>query len=269
MLKWLLRAGASREKRGRRLKGGSGLVAVVTSGKGGAGKSTLASGLACALARAGQRVLVIDADAGLRSLDIMLGVSERAVYDLSDIFARRCEPAGAIVPAAVCDGVFVIPAPGTLGQMCAPEEMRYLVRGLAAHYDTVLVDCPAGIGGGFRTASAGADRALVVCTPDTLCARDAQIVSSLLEGEKISSRLVINRLRPRPILKGRMPDIDAVMDVAQLPLLGVVPEDEAVAVANANGRPLPWNSPASRCFANIAARFTGNSVPLAPLSKMA
>lgn len=244
------------------------MIAVITSGKGGAGKSTVSAGLACALARDGQRVLVIDADAGLRSLDLMLGIGERAVHDLSDIFARRCEPIRAVCPSSVCDGVFVIPAPGMLEDMCTPDEMRYLCRGLSKHYDTVLVDCPAGIGQGFRTAIAGADRALIVATPDMVCARDAQIVSAHLDKEGIPCKLVINRLRPRPVMRGRMPDIDEVMDAAQVPLLGVIPEDEAVAVANANGTPLPWGSYASRCFVNIAARFVGRAIPLAKLSKM-
>ncbi len=243
------------------------MVAVITSGKGGAGKSTLCAGLSCALAREGRRILAIDADAGLRSLDWMLGV-ESAVYDLSDIFARRCTPAQAIAPASVCEGVDMISAPIDREQMCSPQEMRYLCRGLAKYYDTVLVDCPAGIGQGFHTAIAGADRALIVATPDNVCAKDALTVSNLLEREHIPCRLVINRLRPRPIKRGKMPDIDEVMDRAGVPLLGVIPEDEAVSVANANGLPLPWENRASRCFRNIAARFMGRTVPLAPLSAM-
>ena len=244
------------------------MIAVVTSSKGGAGKSTVSAGLACALAREGQRVLVIDADAGLRSLDLMLGIEERAVYDLSDIFARRCEPIRAITPSSVADGVFVIPAPGTLEEKCTPEEMQYLCRGLASHYDTVLIDCPAGIGRGFRVATAPADRAIIVATPDMVCARDAQIVSGHLDAAGISCKMVINRLRPRPVMKGKMPDIDEVMDAAQVPLLGVIPEDEAVSIANANGKPLPLSSFTSRCFSNIAARFMGRSVRLANLAKM-
>ncbi|MGN0172009.1 MAG: septum site-determining protein MinD [Acutalibacteraceae bacterium] len=244
------------------------MIAVVTSGKGGAGKSTVSAGLACALARDGQQVLVIDADAGLRSLDLMLGIGDRSIHDLADIFARRCEPIRAVCPSSVCNGVFVIAAPGTLEEMCTPDEMRYLCRGLSAYYDTVIVDCPAGIGSGFRTAIAGADRAIIVATPDMVCARDAQIVSTHLDKEGIPCKMVINRLHPKPVMKGKMPDIDEVMDAAQVPLLGVIPEDEAVAVANANGAPLPWNSYASRCFTNIAARFVGRSVPLAKLSKM-
>lgn len=244
------------------------MIAVVTSGKGGVGKSTVSMGLSCALARAGQRVLVIDTDAGLRSLDILLGIADIAVHDLSDIFARTCEPAAAIYESPLCPNVFVIPAPATLEGLCSPAEMQYLCRGLAEHYDTVIIDCPAGIGRGFRTAVAAADRAILVATPDAVCARDAYITSTQLDRIDISYKMIINRLRPRAVMKGQLPNIDEIMDVAQVPLLGVIPEDEAVTLATANGQALPKKCPAVTCFDNIAARFCGQSVPLAKLKNM-
>ena len=143
-----------------------------------------------------------------------------------------------------------------------------LCRGLAGHYDRVIIDCPAGLGRGFDTAVAAADRALVVTTPDTVCARDAQIVARLLDDRRIPSHLLINRLRPAKVMDGSMPDVDEIIDTAGIRLLGIVPEDEAVAVANANGRPLPADCHAALCFANIARRFLGESVPLARLEKM-
>lgn len=245
-----------------------GTVSVITSGKGGAGKSTVTAGLGCALARLGYKVLLLDGDAGLRSLDLMLGIGGNAVYDMSDIFAGQCEPIRAIYPSPVCSNVFVVPAPVSLERMCSPDDMRRLCNGFARYYEHVLIDCPAGIDRGFSCAAAAAERALVVTTPDMVCARDAQIVSRLLEDRQIPARLIINRLRPAPVMAGKMPDVDEIIDTAGLQLLGILPEDEAVAVANANGLPLPSDCNASFCFANIARRYLGQTVPLAKLEKM-
>lgn len=152
--------------------------------------------------------------------------------------------------------------------MCSAEDMRRLCRGLNRYYDRVIIDCPAGVGPGFATAVAAADRALIVTTPDMVCARDAQIVSRLLEEHGVASRLIINRLRPAKVMDGSMPDVDEIIDTAGVQLLGIIPEDEAVAVANANGRPLPADCHAATCFANIARRYAGESVPLARLERM-
>lgn len=243
------------------------VIVVVTSGKGGVGKSTVSVGLACTLAQTGQRVLLIDTDAGLRSLDLMLGIDE-AVYDLSDIFARRCETSAAICESPICPNVFLIPAPTTLDGLCTPTEMQYLCEGLAQVYDTVIIDCPAGIGRGFQTAIASADRAIIVATPDPVCARDAYITSTHLDRLNISYKMVINRLRPRAVMKAKMLDLDEVIDMAGVPLLGVIPEDEAVTLATANAQLLPKKSNAALCFRNIASRFCGQAVPLARLEKM-
>lgn len=244
------------------------MIAVVTSGKGGVGKSTVCLGLSCALAKSGQRVLVIDTDAGLRSLDILFGLTDQTVYDLSDIFAGRCTPQDAIAASPLCENVFVIAAPPSVETIPSPEDMQYLCRGLAEHYDTVLIDCPAGIGHGFQSAIAAADRAIIVATPDAVCARDAYIASEKLDRLGISYKMIINRLRPKAVMKGKLPDIDEIMDVAQVPLLGVIPEDEAVTLATANGKALDKKSYAAACFQNIAGRFCGNAVPLARLEKM-
>lgn len=244
------------------------MIAVVTSGKGGVGKSTVCVGLACALAERGQRVLVIDTDAGLRSLDLMMGVAESAVHDLADIFTRDCDPQSTICPSPLHQNIFVIPAPSSLEDLCTPAEMEYLCRGLAEHFDTVLIDCPAGLGRGFETAVAAADRAILVATPDMVCARDAYLTAARLDERHLSYKMIINRLRPRAVKKGSMLDIDEVMDIAQVPLLGVIPEEEAVTLATANGRAFPKNSYAAACLGNIAARFCGEPVKLARLDKM-
>lgn len=245
-----------------------GQICVVTSGKGGAGKSTVTAGLGYALARSSGRVLLIDADAGLRSLDLMLGIGGTAMYDLSDVLAGNCEPVRAIYSSPVCSNVFVLPAPVRPEDMCSPTQMKKLCAGLAQYYDPVIIDCPAGMGRGFETAVAAAERALIVTTPDMVCARDAQIVARMLEDRGVSSRLLINRLRPAKVMDGSMPDVDEIIDTAGVQLLGIIPEDEAVAVANANGRPLPADSAAAQCFGNIARRFRGETVPLARLEKM-
>lgn len=240
------------------------MIAVVTSGKGGVGKSTVCAGLAFALAKQGQRVLLIDTDAGLRSLDYMLGVADRTVFDLADILSRECDPQSAIYQSPLCENLFVIPAPAT-PIVIDPEEMRYLCGGLAEHYDTVLIDCPAGLGSGFRAAVAAADRAILVTTPDPICAQDAYITSTHLDRENLSYKMIVNRLRPRAVKKGLLLNIDEVMDAAQVPLLGVIPEDEALTFATANAAAFPEKSPSAVCFRNIAARFTGQAVPLAKI----
>lgn len=239
-----------------------GTVTVVTSGKGGAGKSTVSAGLGCALARLGRNVLLLDGDAGLRSLDLILGVGGEAVYDLSDVFAGRCEPIRAIYPSPIQARVSVIPAPVDLSQLCSPRDLRRLCHGFIRYYDDVIVDCPAGVGEGFETAIAGADRALVVTTPDLVCARDAGIVSRLLTSRGLPARLLINRLRVAPILKGKTPDVDDVIDMAGLQLIGILPDDEKVALASANGQPLPSDCEALEAFDNIALRLCGEDVPL-------
>lgn len=244
------------------------MIAVVTSGKGGVGKSTVCMGLSCALAKRGKRVLVIDTDAGLRSLDLMFNVADDAVYNLQDVLLRRCEPSKAIFASPLAEGVFVMPAPEHADGIADLAAFSYLCRGLAEHYDVVLIDCPAGIGRGFKAAASVADRAIIVATPDPVCARNAYLTSVELDKLGLSYKMIINRLRPRAVIKGKLLDIDTVMDTAQVPLLGVVPEDDTVTFSTAAGQPLPKKSNARRCFDNIAARFCGESVPLAKLKSM-
>ncbi len=238
------------------------MISVVTSGKGGAGKSTVCAGIGCALAHRGRRVLLVDGDAGLRSLDVMLGIAGTAVYDIADVLSGDCQPGNAIYPSPICPNVFVLPAPVELEKLASPTDMASVCRGFSRYYDEVIIDCPAGIGRGFETAVAGADRAFVVTTPDMVCARDAQIIARILRKRNIPARLIINRLRPEPITRGLMPDIDELIDTAGLQLIGVLPEDEDVAVANAYGKPLPVESTAGTCFANIAGRYVGDDIPL-------
>lgn len=245
-----------------------GRIVVVTSGKGGAGKSTVSVGLGSALARAGASVLLVDGDAGLRTLDLLLGVGQDVVYDLEDIFEGRCEPIRAIYPSKLYNGVSLVPAPARLEGLCSPTDMRRLCRGFAQHYDFVFIDCPAGTGRGFDTAVAAAESALVVTTPDPICARDAAIVGDLLAEQDVPSRLVINRLRVTPILQGKLPDLDKIIDTAGIQLIGAIPEDDELAVATAGGKPMSERGMTAECFCNIARRLCGEEVPLAPLHKL-
>ena len=243
-------------------------ITVVTSGKGGAGKSTVSAGLGYALARAGASVLLIDGDAGLRNLDLLLGIGQEIVFDLSDIFAGNCEPIRAVYPSAMCENLSLLPAPSKLEGLCSAAELRALCRGFARHYDFVFIDSPAGTGEGFETAVGAADSALVVTTPDAICARDAGVIGDMLAARDMEARLIINRLRVLPVLQGKMPDIDTIIDTAGIRLIGVIPEDEHVTLAGANGRPLPDRGVAKDCFVNIARRLCGDYVPLADLQKM-
>lgn len=242
-------------------------ITVVTSGKGGAGKSTVSAGLGCALASAGARVLLIDGDAGLRSLDLMLGIGQQIVYDLSDVAAGNCEPESAIYSSEICPRLSLLPAPTKLDDLCGAPDIRDICRKVSDRYDFILIDCPAGTGAGFLAAVEAADRALVVTTPDAVCARDAGVVGDMLWERQIPARLIINRLRVTPVLQGKMPDIDTVIDTAKIQLIGVIPEDEHITVAGANGLPLPDRGIAVTCFDNIARRLCGEDIPLADLQK--
>lgn len=246
-----------------------GIITVITSGKGGVGKSTLCAGIGCALAEKGQKVLIIDGDAGMGSLDIILGVSQKKVFDLADVFEGKCEPFRAIYRSPVYRGVSMIPAPRTLDKLASQSIMRRMCRGYARHYDQVIIDCPAGIGPGFASACGAANRALIITTPDLVGSRDAAIVGQMLKHGGISSRLIINRLRATPIIRGKAPDVDDVIDTVNVRLLGIVPEDEVIAFSAANGMPLSGNRPAVEAYRNIARRLIGENVPLMDLQKYA
>ena len=247
-----------------------GAITVITSGKGGVGKSTTSVGLACALAQRDRRVLLIDGDAGLRSLDRMLGVEASLVYDISDVVAGRCEPARAIYPCPDFPGLFLLPAPGLEENTVSPELMRRLVPMLAPYYDHVLIDSPAGVGTGFLSAVAAAQRALIVSNPDPVCVRDSSIVRRLLEQQGImEQRLVINRFQYSRSKKiGCFEDLDAMIDESGIRLIAVIPEDVQLAAASAKAHPAPSRSSGAMAYARLAARLEGERVPLAPLRRL-
>lgn len=239
---------------------------LVTSGKGGSGKSTFSANVGVALARMGKRVLLIDTDTGLRALDLMLSVADRVVYDLSDVLLGRCETIKAIVETDI-ENLSLLPAPTLEGEFSG-SGIEKLCRGLAQYYDYVLIDSPAGVGSGMEAAAAGADRAVVVSTADPVSIRDADQVARVLLRRGITDiRLVINRIVPKLVRKKAPGGLDRAIDMAALRLLGIVPEDAKVTASVYTGKPaaLLKKSAAATAFGNIARRITGEDVPLMKL----
>lgn len=244
-----------------------GVSVVITSGKGGVGKSTVSVGLGRALSQRGRRVLLVDCDAGLRSLDRMTGTEENLVFDISDVVCGRCAPAEAIYPCAGGAGLFLLPAPSLGENMIRPGVMRKLVPLLKRYYDYVLLDSPAGVGGGFRAAACAADRALIVCSPDPVCVRGVNSVRGLLEELELrETRLIINRFNGRFFDEtGVYGDLDSVIDAAGVQLFGVVPEDFTMAAAFLKGGEAKSGSKGMMALCRIAGRLEGETIPVLEL----
>lgn len=240
---------------------------VITSGKGGTGKTSLTGGVGSCLAALGHQVLCIDMDIGLRNLDLNLGLSDRALMDFTDVLCGRCPLERAAVPHPVIQGLNLITAPVNLPDEPLSEyAMRDLVRQAKQKYDYILMDSPAGLGEGFRLACCGADRAIVVSTTDSSALRDAQRTVSVLRKQLPQLHLVVNRVQPK-ILRRLHTTIDDAMDTAGLPLLGIVPEDPQVILSANRGEPLILcaSRGAAIAYLNIAKRLTGQKVPLMKL----
>ncbi len=240
-----------------------GIAVAVTSGKGGTGKTSVTGGVASALALRGRRVLCIDMDIGLRNLDISLGLSDRALMDFSDVALGRCPLSRAAVSCPAVKGLDLLTAPMSLPAELTGEAVVSLLNTARDVYDYVVIDSPAGLGGGFRLAVCGADRALVVATSDAASLRDAQRTVSELDSLK-QVHLVMNRVQPK-LLRRLSATIDDAMDAAGLPLIGVVPEDNRVILCANLGRPLVTASAArgaALACKNIAARLEGVQIPI-------
>lgn len=245
-----------------------GISAVITSGKGGVGKSTVSVGLGRALAARGRRVLLIDCDAGLRSLDRMTGTEEKLVFDIADIVYGRCAPIEAIYNCGPAQSeesnLFLVAAPASAENMIKPAVMQKLIPLLKQYYDYVLLDSPAGLGSGFKAASCAADKALVVCSPDPVCVRGNFAVKSILDEMGVKEkRLVINRFNADLFDKtDAYDDLDKVIDETGIRLFGVVPEDFSLAAFLKGERAKP-ESPAMKALSRIAGRFEGENIPIA------
>lgn len=239
-----------------------GTVIAITSGKGGTGKTSITGAVAASLALMGRRVLAIDMDIGLRNLDITLGLNDRALMDFSDVALGRCPLDRAVVGHPDLKNLFLLTAPMSLPAGLTLERVNALLAAAREEYDYVLIDSPAGLGAGFRFATCGADRVLVVATNDASSLRDAQRTVAELDGVR-QIHLVMNRIQPKLLRKLRT-TIDDAMNTAGLPLMGVVPEDAKVMLSANLGRPLTSHGrygAAMACW-NIAQRLEGLHVPV-------
>ena len=245
-----------------------GEVIVITSGKGGVGKTTSTANLGTGLAKLNKKVVLIDTDIGLRNLDVVMGLENRIVYNLVDVIEGNCKLKQALIRDKRYETLFLLPAAQTKDKTSVtPEQMKNLTEQLATEFDYVLLDCPAGIEQGFKNAIAGADRALVVTTPEVSAVRDADRIIGLLEANEIKkTQLIVNRLRSEMIKRGDMMSADDVIDILAVELIGQVPDDEHIVVATNNGEPLVGdNSLAGQAYMNICRRITGEQVPFLDL----
>ncbi|MEZ4357165.1 MAG: septum site-determining protein MinD [Eubacteriales bacterium] len=246
-------------------------VIVVTSGKGGVGKTTTSANLGAGLAIEGKKVVLVDTDIGLRNLDVVLGLENRIVYDLVDVIEGTCRLKQALIKDKRFSGLFLLPAAQTRDKNAVtPDQMRSLISDLEKEFDYILIDCPAGIEQGFKNAIAGAKSAIVVAMPEVSSVRDADRIVGLLSAEGIDDvYLLINRIRQSLVNQGDMLGIDDTLEVLGLDLIGVVPDDEEVIRATNLGEPLisDKKAPAGQAYKNITKRILGEEVPFMDLNK--
>lgn len=244
---------------------------VITSGKGGVGKTTSSANLGTALALSGKKVCLVDTDIGLRNLDVVMGLENRIVFDLVDVVEGRCRLPQALIKDKRFEELYLLPAAQTSDKSAVtPEQMIDIIRQLRQDFDYVLIDCPAGIEQGFKNAVAGADKAIVVTTPEVSSMRDADRIIGLLEKEEIEPpKLIINRVRSHMLKNHEMLDVDEIVRTLSIELIGIVEDDEEVIKATNKGEPvaLEPNSKASIAYRNIARRLLGESVPLQSLEQ--
>ena len=243
---------------------------VVTSGKGGVGKTTTVANIGTGLAMLDKRTGVVDTDIGLRNLDVILGLENRIVYNLVDVINGKCRLKQALIKDKRHPELYLLPSAQTKDKSAvSPEQMIKLTEELREEFDFVLLDCPAGIEQGFRNAIAGADKALVVTTPEVSAIRDADRIIGLLEADGIQDiHLIINRLRPDMIARGDMMSVEDVTEILAIDLLGVIPDVESVVIATYQGEPVVGEeSPAGKGYENICRRLTGEEIPVTDFSR--
>jgi septum site-determining protein MinD len=240
-----------------------GRAIVITSGKGGVGKTTTTCNLGAALAQLGASVVLVDADIGLRNLDVVMGLENRIVYHVVDVVQGKCAAHKALIKDRRLDNLWLLPASQTDDKdSVTPDDMRKLIAELKVNHEYVLIDCPAGIEQGFKNAIAGADEAVVVATPEVSSIRDADRVVGLLAAQSISTRLIVNRISAHMVKKGDMLSQADVIEILALDMLGAVPLDEHVVASTNKGMPavLEGKSLAAREFTRIARRLIGLDV---------
>lgn len=250
-----------------------GQVIVVTSGKGGVGKTTTTANLGTALAQLGNKVCLVDADIGLRNLDVVMGLENRIVYDLLDVVEGNARLKQALIKDKRIDSLYLLAAAQTREKKdVTPEQMRDLTEQLAREFDFVVLDCPAGIEDGFKNAIVGAQKAIIVANPEVSSVRDADRVIGLWDAHRGESKspamLIVNRVRPKMVARGDMLEIDDMLEMLAVDLLGIVPEDDHIIVSTNKGEPAVFSkeSKAGKAYQNISRRLMGESVPIMDLN---
>ena len=241
-----------------------GEVIVITSGKGGVGKTTTTANVGSALALRDKKVALVDTDIGLRNLDVVMGLENRIVYDIVDVVEEKCKLRQALIKDKRYTELFLLPAAQTRDKTAVNEEqMKQLTDKLKEEFDYILIDCPAGIEQGFKNAIAGANRAIVVTTAEISAIRDADRIIGLLESSEIKNpELVVNRLKPNMVKRGEMMDVDDIVDLLSIELVGVVPDDEYVVTQTNKGEPVVSNrkAPSGKAYLEIARRVLGETI---------
>jgi septum site-determining protein MinD len=249
----------------------AGKTIVITSGKGGVGKTTSSANIGTALAMHGNKVCLIDADIGLRNLDVVMGLENRIVYDIVDVVENNCRLEQAMIRDKRYDGLYLLPAAQTRDKTSVtPFQMKELIEKLKEDMDYIVVDSPAGIEQGFKNAIAGADRAIIVTTPEISAVRDADRIIGLLEAEGLRDpEVIINRIRADMVERGDMMGIEDMIEILAIDLIGIVPEDEGIVVSTNRGEPIALNdnAKAGQAYRNIARRIMGEELPMMKLEK--
>lgn len=244
-------------------------VIVVTSGKGGVGKTTTSANVGTGLAKLNKKVVLIDTDIGLRNLDVVMGLENRIVYNLVDVIEGNCRIKQALIKDKRYPNLYLLPSAQTKDKNSVTEEqMKKLTDDLREEFDYIILDCPAGIEQGFKNAIAGADRALVVTTPEVSAIRDADRIIGLLEANEIGrTDLIVNRIRMDMVKKGDMMTIEDVVDILSIDLIGAVPDDENIVISTNQGDPLVGSDTmAGKAYMNVCKRILGEEVPIMDLS---
>ena len=247
-----------------------GEVIVITSGKGGVGKTTTTANIGAGLSMQGKKVIIIDTDLGLRNLDVVMGLENRIVYNLVDVVEGNCRVKQALIKDKRYSTLYLLPSAQTRDKTAVNEsQMIKLIDHLKEQFDYIILDCPAGIEQGFQNAIAGADRALVVTTPEVSAIRDADRIIGLLEANGFKQMdLIINRLRMDMVKRGDMMSADDVVDILAVPLIGIVPDDENVVIATNQGEPLVGSdTPAGKAYRNVVDRVLGKEIPFLDFEK--